>query len=266
MRNQVSACLGQSGPLDDQTKDLKRTLDILKPTPFCVMAESYNPNPKPRPLLPPFCVVLSQGWNLDSFSQWLVLANVTDPVTYVSDPTILLNTTATNFTNYRMIYIPSAYRIDNPGGITNSTNDALTLRSSDLINYVNMGGSLIVLTQSGLNNPYAFLPNPLIFQPFQFQAVNVSGDMPLFSPTSNAANLFHSMWHGYFTGPVDWSGIYRVLVYQQNSCPVANGANQNCNATMIANVHTKLTSHSCSDKATDATTQSDPACWRWVGW
>lgn len=207
---------------------------------------------------------LTQGWNLDSLKQWLALANVTDPVTYVSDPNTLLSPSLTNFSNYRLIYLPSAYRVDNPGGITNATNDALTVRSQDLINYVNQGGSLICLTQAGLTSPYAFLPNPLIFQPDQFQAVNVSMDMPAFSPTSNAGNLFHSMWHGYFTGPIDWSGIARVLVYQQDACPVASGINQNCNATMIANIHSVLTSHVCDAKSTDATSAADPACWRWV--
>lgn len=31
------------------------------------------------------------------------------------------------------------------------------------------------------------------------------------SPTTNATNLFHYSWHGYFTGPEDYSGVRIVL-------------------------------------------------------
>lgn len=36
--------------------------------------------------------------------------------------------------------------------------------------------------------------------------------MKTISPDSNSVNLDHNAWHGYFTGPKDWSGIYRVIV------------------------------------------------------
>lgn len=186
-------------------------------------------------------------------------------MTYVSDPATLRNPAAINFANYRLIYLPSSYRSDNPYGITDATNNAFITRSADLVYYVNnLGGSLVVLTQAYLSNPYGFLPSPLSFVAYTFPAVQVTADMALFSPTSNSGNLYHDSWHGYFTGPTDWSGIYRVLVHQTGSCSQPNGQNQTCHATMVANYHAKLTAHTCYDKATSTTSRNDPACWRSV--
>ena len=58
------------------------------------------------------------------------------------------------------------------------------------------------------------LPAPfaLQYQQAAFSDVTVTAEMGKVSPTSDNVNLDHNLWHGYFTGPKDWSGIYRVLV------------------------------------------------------
>lgn len=199
-----------------------------------------------------------------NFQGWLTIAGVQDYVSYVSDPNTLMS--GIYFSNYRLIYVCSAYRAaDNPYGITDATNNALIARSRDLVDYVNrLGGSLIVLTQAGLQYPYGFLPDPLVFVSETFSSVAVTQDMALFSPTSTADNLFHNYWHGYFDGPIDYGGVYRVLVYQQGYCSQTNGQYQNCAATMVANMHTKLTNVACWNKAADASAAANPLCWRCV--
>lgn len=55
-------------------------------------------------------------------------------------------------------------QVNTGGGITNTQATALANRRSALQQYVNvLGGSLVVLTQAGLNAPYAFFPSPLTF-------------------------------------------------------------------------------------------------------
>jgi hypothetical protein len=38
-----------------------------------------------------------------------------------------------------------------------------------------------------------------------------------------------------------------VLAYKKGECPTMYGANQNCNATVLANQHTYLTAEICDD-------------------
>lgn len=191
------------------------------------------------------------------------IAGMPDNVRYVSDPWILQHNIY--FPSYRLIYVPSAYRPDNLDGIVNATNDALVMRRKDLIHYVNtLGGSLIVLAQSGMLNPYGFLPDPLILVGDNIKNVSITADMLLFSPTSNASNLHRDVWRGYFSGPIDYSGIYRVLVHKLGNCSHTNGRYQNCAAMMVANQQTKLTNIPCWDKDSDPTIAENPLCWRCV--
>lgn len=207
--------------------------------------------------------LMQQGDNLLNFQGWLQTSGVLDQVTYVSDPLVLRKNIS--FADFRLVYVPSAYRPDNLDGAVNATNDALVARRADLVHYVNtLGGSLIVLTQFGMLNPYGFLPDPLTFVAETLSNVSVTADMTLFSPTSNASNLNRNIWQGHFSGPIDYSGIYRVLVYKQGQCNHTNGQHQECAATMVANQRAKLTHLPCWNKDSDPISAADPLCWRCV--
>jgi hypothetical protein len=97
----------------------------------------------------------------------------------------------------------------------------LTSRLAALKAYVNeQGGSLVVLTQEGLTTPYSFFPAPLTFVATEFSDVTVTGNMRSISPDSDSANLDHYLWHGYFTGPNNYGGIFQVLVSSPRACAV----------------------------------------------
>lgn len=129
--------------------------------------------------------------------------------------------------------MPSSY-VHTKGGMSNDQNEALIERAADIKNYVNnLGGSLIVLGQAGLWRPYGFFPLALQFTTMDFVDNAPTDDMRTISPDTNDKNLDHVYWHGYFTGPKDWSGIYRVLAYKKwvrdnwedgHGCPIPNGA------------------------------------------
>ncbi|KAL6750251.1 hypothetical protein V8C86DRAFT_3183690, partial [Haematococcus lacustris] len=75
-------------------------------------------------------------------------------------------------------------------------------------------------------------------------------------------------WHGYFTGPQDWSGIYRVLVSAVglHGCPVPSGPTQDCWATVLCNQYTYLSAEICGNAIDDdgngLADKADPVCWR----
>ena len=110
----------------------------------------------------------------------------------------------------QVLYIPSA--IHNNGGslvcgIDNQQNNALVKRGADIAVFVNQyGGSLIALGQSKLTNAYAWLPVKVQFYSQNFINVSVTPDIGTISNSSNAINLSHNAWHGFFYGPPDWSG------------------------------------------------------------
>lgn len=65
--------------------------------------------------------------------------------------------------------------------------------------------------------PYGFFPINLTFVKEDFIDVSITAEMEPLSNTTTNGNLDHTFWHGYFTGPRDWSGIYRVVV-SHGSC------------------------------------------------
>ncbi|KAL6761733.1 hypothetical protein V8C86DRAFT_2530731 [Haematococcus lacustris] len=198
---------------------------------------------------------------------WLSQAGLSaSAVTYALDSTQIAAAATANFTGFRIIYIGQS--------------DALAKYREQLRSYINQhGGSLVVLTQQGLAQPFAFFPIPLRFVAQDFVDVSTTPDIAHLSPDSNSDNLDHNAWHGYFTGPQDWSGIYRVLVYKAwkndsstgphgpgPGCPVANGPSQDCLATVLCNQHTFLSAEICGngidDDGNGLVDKDDEACWR----
>ncbi|GFH08829.1 uncharacterized protein HaLaN_03860 [Haematococcus lacustris] len=211
---------------------------------------------------------------------WLSQAGLSaSAVTYALDSTQIAAAATANFTGFRLIYVPSSW-FQTPGGIRDAQSDALAAHKEQLRSYINQhGGALVVLTQQGLARPFAFFPIPLRFVAQDFVDVSTTPDIAHLSPDSNSDNLDHNAWHGYFTGPQDWSGIYRVLVYKAwkndsstgpdgpgPGCPVANGPSQDCLATVLCNQHTFLSAEICGngidDDGNGLVDKDDEACWR----
>ncbi|KAL6761736.1 hypothetical protein V8C86DRAFT_3181595 [Haematococcus lacustris] len=195
------------------------------------------------------------NWANISLTTWLAHAGLTSaPLTYAVTEQQL---SGLDFSQYRLIYIPSSWinNVSGPGlnpentrgGILDWQSDVLgARRAGDLRTYINdLGGSLVVLTQEGLSNPYSFLPRPLQFEMAPLSSVQASEDMAAISPGTTSASLSAIQWHGYLTGPQDWSGIYRVLVARTGACTIPNGPNQDCQATILCNVRTVLTAELC---------------------
>ncbi len=147
---------------------------------------------------------------LNSLNGWLDVARISRSlVTVVTDNATLQ---ATSFSDYRVVYVPSS-AFQTPGGLSDLMSNATMLKRLELATYVNtLGGSLIVLTQDGQSNPYGFFPSPLTYSRTDFINVTASVNMPQISPPSDSSNLDHNAWHGFFTGPTNYAGVFQVLV------------------------------------------------------
>ncbi|GAX78460.1 hypothetical protein CEUSTIGMA_g5899.t1, partial [Chlamydomonas eustigma] len=214
--------------------------------------------------------ILAVGVNgypaLAQFKSWLSGAGITEQVTYLTSTSDIASV---NFNQYLLLYIPSAY-INGGGirvnGINDYQNNALVARYQDIMTYVNTyGGSLIALGQSILSQPYGWLPIPVYYTQQNNVYIGTTPDMKSISNTSTGPNLSHNAWHGYFYGPPDWSGIYRVLAYLAGRCSVVTGPLTNCQATVLCNVNTYLTAELCYDgwdnNHNGLVDKEDPGCW-----
>lgn len=67
---------------------------------------------------------------------------------------------------------------------------------------------------------------------------------------------------------MDWLGL-RVLAHKPGECPVMYGPYQNCNATILSNLHTFLSYEICSngkdDNGNGLVDHEDPGCMRCGG-
>ncbi|GFR45633.1 hypothetical protein Agub_g7041, partial [Astrephomene gubernaculifera] len=197
---------------------------------------------------------------------WVTLAlgaSAVSSIRYVRTPAELL---ATNLQRYKLLYVPSSvYQTD--GGITDELHAALLSMKAKIVNFVNNnGGSMVVLTQAGFGaDSWGFLPMPLTFTADSFEDVSVTSYMAMISPDTNDWNADHIYWHGYWTGPVGWSGL-QVLAYRGNECPAAAGPNQDCKATLLCDIRTVLTAENCYDGVDNdgdgLTDNEDPDCWQ----
>jgi hypothetical protein len=62
-----------------------------------------------------------------------------------------------DFNRYGIVAIASSASETSSGGLTQDENNALAARRRDLARFVNAGGGLFGLSQSGFSNPYAYL-------------------------------------------------------------------------------------------------------------
>lgn len=83
-------------------------------------------------------------------------AGVAGSVTYVNGAA---NITSHSFAGFAVIAVASGIAETPSGGLTQAENNALAGRSSDIAAFVNAGGGLFGTSQTGMSNPYAYLPD-----------------------------------------------------------------------------------------------------------
>ncbi|MCL6502049.1 MAG: tandem-95 repeat protein [Pirellulales bacterium] len=125
---------------------------------------------------------------------------------------------AVDFTQFRVMYIPSVNNADDlggsgvQGGISNAEIAILTNRKQDVQDYVNItGGGLMALTQAGAPQAYAWLELPL---PFVIDT-NITGGRLVQTPLLAAAGFNitdeelnnGTPWHNEFIGPPGFNNL-----------------------------------------------------------
>ncbi|GIM08142.1 hypothetical protein Vretimale_12181 [Volvox reticuliferus] len=117
------------------------------------------------------------------------------------------------------------------------------------------------------NNKYGFLPAPLYDTAELFSGVNFTNEMQLYSSVEKEGgdSWRESYQSLVFNGPVDWLGL-RVVSARPGHCPVPQGRNQDCQATLLCNTRTLLTSENCYDGVDNdmdgLVDKADPDCQR----
>ena len=193
------------------------------------------------------------------------MSDWTEPITFA---TTAFDIAKVDFGDYKLVYIPSAIT----GGMTDAKNAALIARKIDLADFINnQGGSLIALVQGRqnyvLSNAYQWLPKKLLYTgdcckpkdgtktlPLTLNSsssgdlysnVTVTPIIDFISPNSTSISMSHYAWHGYVTGPADWSGVDQVLAYKsirqdavspataRGICTQTSGQNQYCQVRLF---------------------------------
>ncbi|KAG2494691.1 hypothetical protein HYH03_007207 [Edaphochlamys debaryana] len=175
----------------------------------------------------------------DALAAWIAdlpasLSSVT--VSYVTDA---VGVTAASLASARLIYLPSA-ETTVTGGLTDAMNAALTARRAEIDAYVAAsGGSMLMLAQAGLSNPFEYLGlDTNAVAPASIQAG------PELAWISQAAVSNATLPLGAtqaFVGPSQWSGL-TPLVTVGGACaqPVPSyfpstyfGVDQSCQAVLL---------------------------------
>jgi len=127
-----------------------------------------------------------------------------------------------NFNDFAILYVPTDEG-NTTGGVLDSDLDTLTLRKTDVQNFVNSGGSLVALTEADYATPYSWLElpdtftigNPSSNTQYQTQALIDAGLVITDGELINGTPL-----HNTFTGPVGFNGL-QPFVYNVGSNGVA---------------------------------------------
>jgi|GEM_PF-5411269 len=117
-----------------------------------------------------------------------------------------------DFSLHAFVYLPSAGE-HTLGGLTVRQIAALNERQPDLARFVNeKGGSLIALTQAGVEGGWGFLPLPLTTEDTSFDVAEPTEALHAFVPSLTAVDLSHKSFHNVFTGPSGYSGLQVLAV------------------------------------------------------
>jgi hypothetical protein len=135
------------------------------------------------------------GDNVTTF--WNAIDSATPgSVTYVNGAA---NIASRSFAGFAMIAVASSVAETPSGGLTAAENTALAGRQSDIASFVNAGGGLMGLSQTGLPGPYTYLPDANQFTinfPPQYSNITATVD-------GNAVGINDSLdiccWHDEYT-------------------------------------------------------------------
>jgi hypothetical protein len=136
-----------------------------------------------------------------------------------------LEITNVDFTNYKVIYMPSSV-FQTSGGISCSHLSLIAARSSEIISYVNtLKGSLITLTQDGCSSPgYTFLAVPLeTISLGSTRYVTIQSALSTVVTTLTPTSLDHCCYHTGYTGPVGYGGLDVLAIDSQLGTPIILG-------------------------------------------
>ncbi|MET0405509.1 MAG: HYR domain-containing protein [Cystobacter sp.] len=148
---------------------------------------------------------------LETFDSWNLLANG-GPGALVKHVRSTEDISRVDFSLYAFVYLPSSQE-HTEGGLTAKQIGALNERQAALATFVNeRGGSLIALTQAGVEGGWGFLPLPLTTEDTEFDVAEPTEELQLFAPSLTAGELSHKSFHNVFTGPSGYSGL-RVLAF-----------------------------------------------------
>ena len=79
-----------------------------------------------------------------------------EAITYVNGPA---NISAQSFAGFQVIAVATSEDEASDGGLTQDENNALAARQGAVAAFVNAGGGLVGFSQTGMTNPYAYLPD-----------------------------------------------------------------------------------------------------------
>jgi cysteine-rich repeat protein len=163
-----------------------------------------------------------------------------------------------DFSRYALVYLPSAGE-HTLGGLTARQIATLNARQPDLARFVNdLGGSLIALTQAGVEGGWGFLPLPLTTQDTSFDVAQPTAALQLFVPRLNAVDLSHKSFHNVFTGPEGYSGLSVLAINDEAYHPYTG------KPVMLGGTSVVLSGELCTDgKDNDGdgrVDRADPDC------
>ena len=151
-----------------------------------------------------------------------VAAEVGESITYAGGSEDITNT---SFDGFVMIGVAtSTFELPPQDGLTNDENDALITRSGDIEAFVNDGGGLLGLSQSGLDEPWGYLGGIDTFETetglcySQIDPTDEGENLELTTPEFN-----FTCWHDVFTEYPDWLD---VLAYAGEGEAAALGGSQ----------------------------------------
>ncbi|WP_434385871.1 HYR domain-containing protein [Melittangium boletus] len=146
-----------------------------------------------------------------------------------------------DFTQYAFVYLPSAGE-HTLGGLSVRQIATLNERQTDLARFVNeKGGSLLALTQAGVEGGWGFLPVPLTTVDTSFDIAEPTAALQAFVPTLTAVDLSHKSFHNVFTGPSGYSGLQVLAVNDEAYHPHVG------QPVMLGGTSVVLSAEDCAD-------------------
>jgi hypothetical protein len=141
-----------------------------------------------------------RGYALAAVLSWIGATN------YTYDIILNEDISTVDFSNYKMIYIPSDHLMTG-GGIECEEVDLLQTRTADIANYINSeSGSFMSLNQENCANGWSWLPISIEFETTNLAELTIQPTL-LDIVTLNATALDHCCYHTKFTGPTGYGGL-----------------------------------------------------------